>query len=90
MTVSRDSRTPQNQKPALPRKWIVPLRFAVYLVLAACSAYLYFNYKDMEWTEILILLPVIMVAAMVELDCKMSNKYWQEQEKTARATGNKT
>jgi hypothetical protein len=84
MTDDRDTQTTQDQKPALPRQWIVPIRLAVYVALAACAAYLYFNYQDMEWTELLILLPIIMVAAMVELDCKMSNRYWEEQDKAAR------
>jgi len=78
---------PSGKKPALPRQWIVPLRLVVYVVLAGCAAYLYFNYQDMEWTEFLILMPIVLVAAMLELDCKMSNKYWQEQDKAA---GHKT
>ena len=87
MSSSDNSQTARN-KPALPRQWIVPIRLAVYVVLAACAVYLYFNYEDMEWSELLILLPIIMVAAMVELDCKMSNKYWLEQDKTGNESHN--
>lgn len=67
-------------KPALPRKWLVPIRLAVYIVLAGCSAYIYFNVRDLEWTHLLIFLPVAAVAAMVLLDCKISENYWKEQD----------
>ena len=67
-------------KPALPRKWIVPIRLAVYIVLAGCSAYIYFNVRDLEWTHLFIFLPVAAVAAMALLDCKMSENYWKQQD----------
>lgn len=69
-----------NEKPALPRKWLVPIRLAVYVVLAGCSAYIYYNARDLEWTHLLIFLPVAAVAGMVLLDCKFSENYWKEQE----------
>ena len=69
-----------NEKPALPRKWIVPIRLAVYSVLAGCSAYIYFNARDLEFTHLFIFLPVVAVAVMALLDCRMSEKYWQQQE----------
>lgn len=75
-------------KPALPRQWIVPLRLLVYAVLAGCAAYVYFNYQDMKWSEILILMPIVMVAAMLALDCKMSDAYWQAQDKTNNSSSN--
>jgi len=65
-------------KPALPRKWLVPIRLAVYIVLAGCSAYIYYFTRDLEWTHLLIFLPVAAVAAMVLLDCKFSENYWKE------------
>ena len=71
----------ENKKPALPLKWIVPIRLAVYVVLAACSAYIYYYARDLELTHIIIFLPVAAVAAMVLLDCKFSEKYWNEQAK---------
>ena len=67
-------------KPALPRKWIVPIRLAIYIVLAGCSAYIYFNVRDLEWTHLFIFLPVAAVAAMALLDCKMSENYWKQQD----------
>lgn len=67
-------------KPALPKKWIVPIRLAVYVVLAGCSAYIYFNVQDLELTHLFIFLPVVAVAAMALLDCRLSENYWKEQE----------
>ena len=67
-------------KPALPRKWIVPIRLAVYVVLAGCSAYIYYNARDLEWTHLLIFLPVAAVAGMVLLDCKFSENHWKERD----------
>lgn len=68
------------EKPALPRKWLVPIRLGVYVVLAGCSAYIYYNARDLEWTHLLIFLPVAAVAGMVLLDCKFSENYWKEQD----------
>ena len=67
-------------KPALPRKWIVPIRLAIYVVLAGCSAYIYFNVRDLEITHLFIFLPVAAVAAMVLLDCRFSESYWKDQD----------
>ena len=67
-------------KPALPRKWLVPIRLAVYVVLAGCSAYIYYYARDLEWTHLIIFLPVAAVAGMVLLDCKFSENYWKEQD----------
>jgi hypothetical protein len=67
-------------KPALPRKWLVPIRLAIYVVLAGCSAYIYYNARDLEWTHLIIFLPVAAVAGMVLLDCKFSENYWKEQD----------
>ena len=69
-----------NEKPALPRKWLVPIRLSVYIVLAACSAYIYFNARDLEWTHLIIFLPIAAVAGMVLLDCKFSENYWKAQD----------
>ncbi|WP_455366370.1 hypothetical protein [Kaarinaea lacus] len=70
----------KTEKPALPRKWIVPIRFVVYVVLAGCSAYIYFNVRDLEVTHLFIFLPVAAVAAMALLDCRFSEEYWKKQE----------
>lgn len=67
-------------KPALPRQWLVPIRLTVYVVLAGCSAYIYYFARDLEWTHLLIFLPVAAVAGMVLLDCKFSENYWKEQD----------
>lgn len=74
------------QRPALPKQWIVPIRLAIYAVLAACSAYVYFNYQDLEMTHFFILVPVVLVSAMAALDCKMSTQYWEEQERKTKAS----
>lgn len=68
-------------RPALPRKWIVPIRLAVYSVLAGCSAYIYFNVRDLEFTHLFIFLPVAAVGAMALLDCRVSENYWQQQDR---------
>jgi len=76
MTDSSDNK----DKPALPKKWIVPIRLAVYIVLAGCSAYIYFNARDLELTHLFIFLPVAAVAAMALLDCRFSEDYWKKME----------
>lgn len=68
------------EKPALPRKWLVPIRLAIYVILAGCSAYIYYYARDLEWTHLLIFLPVAAVAGMVLMDCKFSENYWKEQD----------
>ena len=64
---------------ALPESWIVPIRLLVYVVLAGCSAYVYFNVGDLELTHYLIIVSVVAVSAMVLLDCRMSADYWQKK-----------
>ena len=69
-----------SDKAALPRKWIVPIRLVVYAVLAGCSAYIYFNARDLELTHLFIFLPIAAVAAMALLDCRFSENFWKKQE----------
>jgi len=81
----------QNQKPALPEKWITPIRLAIVLVLAACSAYIFFNVRDLKFTHYIVLMTIAVVCSMAWLDCKMSLRYWQEQqrrEKNSLSTAN--
>lgn len=73
--------TSNNKKPALPKKWIVPIKLAVMAALAGCSAFVYFNVHDLQTTQIVMLLSIVLVCAMVWLDCKMSERYWEEQGK---------
>ena len=79
---NNNNQTPHSKKPALPKKWIVPIKLAVVSALAGCSAFVYFNVRDLQTTQIIILLSIVLVCAMVWMDCKMSERYWQEQEKT--------
>jgi len=76
----------QKDKPALPQSWITPLRLLVYIVLAGCSAYIYFNVKDLELSHLFIFLPVAAVAAMALLDCKMSDAYWKQLESDKKSS----
>lgn len=69
----------KNESSALPKAWIVPIKLGVYSVLAACSAYVYFNVRELGWTQYLIILVVVAVAAMALLDCRMSDEYWRKQ-----------
>ena len=66
---------------ALPKAWIVPIRLGIYTVLAACSAYIYFNVGDLVITHYLIIIVIVAVAAMVLLDCRVSDTYWQKEAK---------
>ncbi|MGD8568306.1 MAG: hypothetical protein PVJ39_09485 [Gammaproteobacteria bacterium] len=75
------SHSNDGSRPALPRKWIIPIRLAVYSVLAGCSAYIYFNVRDLELTHLFIFLPVAAVGAMALLDCRVSENYWQQQDR---------
>ena len=75
------TQSPKNKRPALPKKWIVPIKLAVMAALAGCSAFVYFNVRDIQTTQIVILLSIVLVCAMVWMDCKMSERYWEEQEK---------
>ena len=79
MTNKKDQST-NNKRPALPKKWIVPIKLAVMAALAGCSAFVYLNVRDLQTTQIVILLSIVLVCAMVWMDCKMSERYWEEQE----------
>jgi len=79
--MNNESSNKNNKAPALPEQWIVPIKLLIYIVIAACSAYVYFNYRDLETTHFFILLPVVIVAAMVLMDCKVSERYWQSNKK---------
>ena len=72
--------TAKAKRPALPKQWIAPIKLAVVAALAGCSAFVYFNVRDLETTHLFILLPIVVVSAMAWMDCKMSERYWQEQE----------
>lgn len=69
---------------ALPKAWIVPIRLGVYSVLAACSAYVFFNVGELKFTHYLVLVSIVAVAAMVMLDCRVSAEYWRRQEQQAK------
>ena len=69
------------KKPALPKKWITPIKLAVMAALAGCSAFVYFNVHDLQTTHLLIMAPIVLVSAMAWMDCKMSERYWHEREK---------
>ena len=72
-------KTTNTDKPALPQQWITPIRLFIYLVLAACSAYIYFNTRSLEFTHYIIFVAVAAVGGMVLVDCKMSRQYWDNQ-----------
>jgi hypothetical protein len=63
---------------ALPKAWIVPIRLGIYAVLASCSAFIYFNVGDLVITQYLIIISIVVVSAMVLLDCRVSDTYWQK------------
>ncbi len=70
---------PTNKKSsALPEAWIVPIRLGIYAVLAACSAFIYFNVGDLVITHYLIIVSIVAVSAMVLLDCRVSDNYWKQ------------
>lgn len=64
---------------ALPEAWVVPIRLGIYSVLAACSAYIYFNVGDLEVTHYLVIISIVAVSAMALLDCRMSDDYWKRK-----------
>lgn len=64
---------------ALPEAWIVPIRLGIYSILAACSAYIYFNVGDLVITHYLIIISIVAVSAMVLLDCRVSDNYWKSE-----------
>ena len=78
--MNKQQKTNQNKRPALPKQWIVPIKLLIVVVLAACSAFIYFNARDLETTHIFILFPIVLVSAMAWLDCKMSERYWKDKE----------
>ena len=69
----------KGKSSALPEAWIVPIRLGIYSVLAACSAYIFFNVGDLVITHYLIIVSVVVVAAMVLLDCRVSESYWKSK-----------
>jgi len=79
--MSDNNNLDSDKKPALPQKWIVPIKLAVVAALAGCSAFVYFNVHDLQTTHMLVLLPIVLVSAMAWMDCKMSERYWNEQDK---------
>ena len=76
--------TVENKGSALPKAWIVPSRLAIYSVLAGCSAFIYFNVGELEFTHYLVIVTIVAVAAMALLDCRVSDDYWKKLEKEAR------
>lgn len=78
---SNTPHSPGNKRPALAKKWIVPIKLAVMAALAGCSAFVYFNVHDLETTHIIIMLPIVLVSAMAWMDCKMSERYWDARDK---------
>lgn len=69
----------KTEKAALPKTWITPIRLFIYTILAACSAYIYFNARELEFTHYIIFVSITAVSAMVLLDCKMSRQFWDTQ-----------
>lgn len=69
----------EKTKPALPEKWITPIRLGIVLVLAACSAYIFFNVRDLQYTHYIVFMIIAVVCSMAWLDCKMSLRYWEQQ-----------
>ena len=67
----------KTKSSALPKAWVVPIRLGIYSVLAACSAFIFFNVGDLVITHYLIIVTVVIVAAMVLLDCRVSENYWK-------------
>lgn len=82
--MSNNNNQTSNKKPALPEKWIVPIKLTVMAALAGCSAFVYFNVRDLQTTHMLILLPIVLVSAMAWMDCKMSEHYWNGQRNGLR------
>ena len=62
------------------KAWIVPMRLGIYSMLAACSAYIYFNLGELEFSHFLVIVSVVAVLAMALLDCRVSDDYWRKQE----------
>ena len=79
----------KQKSSALPKAWIVPIRLGIYSVLAACSAYIYFNVGDLGVTHYLVIISIVAVAAMALLDCKASDAHWKKIEKASGSTSEK-
>lgn len=73
---------------ALPEAWIVPIRLGIYSVLAACSAYIYFNVGDLVITHYLIIITIVAVSAMALLDCRVSDNYWRDKANQSKNDSN--
>lgn len=69
----------EQKSSALPKAYIVPIRLAIYSVLAACSGYIYFNVGDLVLTHYLIIISIVAVSAMALLDCRVSDDYWKRE-----------
>lgn len=78
-------RPSNSRSSALPRQWIIPIRLLIYLVLAICSGYIYFNIGDLELTHYLVIITIVAVSAMALLDCRVSDEYWRRQEARQQA-----
>lgn len=72
----------ENEKKgsALPKAYIVPIRLAIYSVLAACSGFIYFNVGELVLTHYLIIVSIVAVSAMALLDCRVSDDYWKRED----------
>ena len=57
-----------------------PDRTVLAPLLAACSAYIYFNLGELEFTHYLVIVSVVAVLAMALLDCRVSDDYWRKRE----------
>ncbi len=85
MTIKKE----EQKSSALPKAWIVPIRLGIYSVLAACSAYIYFNVGDLGITHYLVIISIVAVVAMALLDCKASDAYWKKMEKAGKSVDEK-
>lgn len=74
----------ENTSSALPKAWILPIRLAIYTVLAGCSAYVYFNVGELSFTHYLVIISIVAVSAMALLDCRVSDDHWRKIEKESR------
>jgi len=79
----------EQKSSALPKEWLVPIRLGIYSVLAACSAYIFFNVGEMGITHYLVIISIVAVASMALLDCKVSDAHWKKVEKASQSTDGK-
>lgn len=54
---------------ALPKAWVVPIRQAIYSVLAGCLAFICCNAREPKFTHYLVIVTIVAVAAVTPLDC---------------------